>query len=91
MKLTPQHLETFCRWWAMGGGEKIDYTVFFYHAMKWKFQAVDPKRLQFICFAYYRSGYIPDFAQEYWNKRVLPFIKLKGGKDDQASLLPPPP
>jgi len=79
MKLKPKHIETFCLWWGLSLGEKVDYTLFFHSAFKWKFGTVDEKQLRFVCYAYYRSGYIPEFAQEYWNQRVLQFIRLKGG------------
>ena len=79
MKLKASHINTFCLWWSRTAGFHLDFSHFLAHAMKWKFGQVDEKRLLFICHAFKKSRYVPDFAQEYWHKMVLPLISLNGG------------
>lgn len=74
MKVRARNIIVFARWFKKASGIEYDYTMYFYHAMRWKYGKVDRMQLYHVCCAFDRSGIIPNFGKEYWNEKVLPFL-----------------
>lgn len=72
--LTPRKLETFCRWWSKEAREQVDSARFFVRAFMWKHGEQRPMEMTYAYHAYVKSGYIPDYVQEYWREFVVPFL-----------------
>lgn len=79
MKLTPKHIETFCRWWARSIRKDVNSGTLFALAYSWKYGVVEEKQVLFAYIAYQRSGFIPECVKQYWHERVLKRLIIQGG------------
>jgi hypothetical protein len=77
--LTPERIETFCRWWSRSVGRTLGSDQLFAHAYAWKHRVIHQQELNFAYVAFVRSRYIPEYVHEYWRTRVLPIILIQGG------------